>query len=103
MVDRVGWGKYKLKMETSIEKQYLRDINKELRGMASMIIGNTSKFDEIETNDDPFKELTELYRSIRELGGEAMASNLLRLCAKKSHLDVGFDILVESVGEVVEK
>lgn len=103
LVERVGWGKYKLKVERSVGDDYLIKINKDLREMASMIIGKKEPFVEIDSGGDPFKELTQLYSTIKELGGETLASNLLRLCAKKSHLEEKVDILVESVGEVVRE
>ncbi len=103
LIERVGWGQYKLKMESNIENRYLEDINRELRDMASMILGRTAILDGIQSNGDPFKELIGLYSSLRKIGGEAMASNLLRLCAKKILLADKVDVLIESVGEVMEE
>jgi hypothetical protein len=103
LIDRVGWGQYRLKRDRTISREYLEDINRELRDMASMILGKTTTLDRIETNGDPFKELISIYSSLRKVGGDAMASNLLRLCAKKSLLEEKVDVLMESVGEVVEK
>lgn len=103
LVERVGWGKYKLKMDKDIEERYLKDINRELREMASMILGRTTLLNEIETNGNPFNELIGLYSSLKRVGGDAMASNLLRLCAKKSLLEEKVDVLLESVGEVIEE
>ena len=102
LIERVGWGRYRLRVETNIEEDYLKDINRELREMASMILGRATLLDSIE-KDDPFNELIGIYSSLRRVGGEAMASNLLRLCAKKSLLAEKVDVLMESVGEVMEK
>ena len=103
VIERIGWGKYIQKREQEFEDTYLIDIIHDMREMASVILGRTSPLDNIQVQDDPFKELMEVYRSIKELGGEAMASNLLRLCAKKSMLRDKVDMLIESFEEVSEQ
>ena len=103
VIERIGWGKYIQKREQEFEDTYLIDIIHDMREMASVILGRTSPLDNIQGQDDPFKELMEVYRSIKELGGEAMASNLLRLCAKKSMLRDKVDMLIESFEEVSEQ
>ncbi len=100
VIERIGWGKYIQKREQEFEDRYLIDITHDMRVMASMILGQTSPLDNIKQKGDPFKELMEMYKSIKELGGETMASNLLRLCAKKSMLNDRVDILIESFEEV---
>lgn len=100
LIERVGWGQYKLKMAHTIEDLHMKEICDHMKEMASPVMGTTLPTSGELEKEDAYSELIVIYRSIREKGGEIMAVNLLRLCASKVLDDDNVDHLLINIGEV---
>jgi hypothetical protein len=100
MIERIGWGRYRLKTDKDFDQEYLREITADMKDKASTIMGGRDRLEIKTSGEDPFNELKEVYEAIRKLGGEVMASNLLRICAKRSNLADMSEMLIEAIGEV---
>jgi len=85
MVERIGWGKYRLRRMVIMEDTDIRAVRDEMASLASSVFGRP--FGAYCTDGgDRMTELSSLYTRIRVLGGETVASNLLLISARK-HLD----------------
>lgn len=100
LIERVGWGKYKLRMDQTVDDEVLRLISKDMYEMSLEIMGTTPLENVDEELKAPFKFLIKIYKEAIGVGGETMANNLLRLCARKRLDDGEVDFLVHSVKEV---
>lgn len=100
LIERVGWGKYKLRMDQTVDDEILKNISKDMYEMSLGIMGMT-RSDNVEAElKAPFKFLIKIYQEAISIGGETMANNLLRLSARKKLNEEEVDFLVHSVREV---
>jgi hypothetical protein len=100
LIERVGWGKYKLRMEQTVEDEVLKTVARSMYEMAQNLIRTGPQVDLEEKLVDPFKFLVEVYKEVLNVGGETMANNLLKLSASKKLEEREVDFLVFSVREV---
>jgi hypothetical protein len=103
LIERVGWGKYKLRMEQTVDDEILKIVAQEMFEMSQKVIRTKHEGDVEEELKDPFKFLVQIYREIVKVGGEMMANNLLRLSARKRMEEEEVDFLVFSIREVVHQ
>ena len=100
LIERVGWGKYKLRMDQTVDDEIIEVISRDMYDLSLDIMGMTPITNLEEELKAPFQFLIKIYRDAINIGGETMANNLLRLAARK-RLDEGeVDFLVNSVREV---
>jgi hypothetical protein len=100
LIERVGWGKYKLRMEQTVDDDVLRLVASDMVKMSHNIIRSISSEDVEDGLKDPFKFLIGIYQQVVSVGGETMANNLLRLSARKQMDESEVDYLLFSVREV---
>ena len=100
LIERIGWGKYKLRMEQTVDDDVLRIIAKNLYDISRNIVGSRQSRKLDEDLDQPFKFLIEVYKQVISVGGENMANNLLKLAARKELDDTEVEYLVYSIKEV---
>ncbi len=102
-IERMGWGKYKLKLSHSADDKKLKEIGDNFTDITEEILGNSESNNGIERSDDPFLYLVDIYSAVSVIGGETMARNLLRLSANKDLPPEEVDALIISVSEVVSQ
>lgn len=100
MIERVGWGKYRLSIDNSIEDEVLEMIADEMSKMTMVILGIPLNKINGDSNGSAFKNLVSVYRKISEIGGELMAQNVLRLSASKKLGSDKVEPLISAVMEV---
>ncbi len=100
LIERIGWGQYKLRMEQTVDDEILRIVAKDMYKISRNIVGSRENKDIEEELEEPFKFLIEVYKQVIKIGGETMANNLLRLSACKELDDGEVEYLVYSVKEV---
>ena len=102
LVERVGWGKYKLRMEQTIAQDVLEQVSSDYWDLTRNILTSSGK-GKIEGTGDHFDRIVRIFVEVRKVGGDVMAQNLLRLAARKSMPLEDVKILVGSVKEVTGK
>jgi len=102
LVERVGWGKYKLRMEQTIARDVLEQVSSDYWELTRDILAGSGE-GRIEGADDHFDRIVRIFVEVKNLGGDVMAQNLLRLAARKSMPLEDVKILVGSVKEVTGK
>ncbi|MFW3146887.1 MAG: hypothetical protein ACMUIE_08770 [Thermoplasmatota archaeon] len=100
LVERIGRGRYRLKMDQEIDEETISGIRGELASMSQVILGIPGRDEKDRMNTTPFKQLVSLYMMVDNIGGRTMARNLLRLSGKKYLDDDSVDRLLLSVEEV---
>jgi hypothetical protein len=100
LIERVGWGKYKLRMDNTFEPEKLLMIAEDLYDLTKGILGSPENGHGEVSEENPFRYLVETYRAVSKRGGEAMAMNLLRLSARKRLTTDEIELLIMSVKEV---
>jgi hypothetical protein len=100
LIERVGWGKYKLRMEQTVDEEILQVITRDLYQMSLQIMGMAPSDNVEQELKSPFNFLVKIYQEAINIGGETMANNLLRLSARKRLDEEEVDFLVHSVKEV---
>jgi hypothetical protein len=100
LIERIGWGKYKLRMDQTVDEEILQVITRDLYQMSLQIMGMAPNENVEEELKSPFKFLIKIYQEAINIGGETMANNLLRLSARKRLDEEEVDFLVHSVKEV---
>ncbi|MFO8050905.1 MAG: hypothetical protein R6V01_04320 [Thermoplasmatota archaeon] len=103
VIERVGWGKYRLSIDSNIEEEVLENISEDMYRMTGVILGSAPSGWLNDSNGSGFKNLVNAYARISEIGGDVMAQNILRLAASKSLPDDKVDPLMVSVMEVIRK
>lgn len=101
LVERIGRGKYRLKLEGFVDESSISAINRDMSILAGRIFGELNPRTGGTSTGDPFRELVGLYLTLRKVGGEATASNLLKLCAYKRLEGRNVELLVNTIYEVV--
>ncbi|MEA3558378.1 MAG: hypothetical protein U9R75_03905 [Candidatus Thermoplasmatota archaeon] len=101
LIDRVGWGKYKLSIDNSIEDEILEKITDDMFEMTRIILGPIPYKNTETPNGSAFKGLVNVYRSLCTIGGELMAQNVLRLAANKNLPEDSIEPLIVSISEVI--
>lgn len=99
-VERIGRGRYRLKVDQVIDDGYLRSMISEMMDLTKMVLGARYIEGRDWNGSGGFKELVELYQVIRSKGGSALANNILRLAAKKSLHEGDIEAVLGSVEEV---
>ena len=100
LIDRVGWGKYKLSIDNSIGDEILEKITHDMFEMTCVILGPIPVKRIESPNGSAFKELVTIYLRLCTIGGEIMAQNVLRLAANKNLPEDKIEPLIVSVSEV---
>lgn len=100
LVERIGRGRYRLKMDQEIREEIISGIRDEMASMSQVILGLPEAKESGGDDETPFRELISLYRTVDEVGGRTMARNLLRLSGRKFLDDDSTDRLLLSVEEV---
>lgn len=103
LIERIGWGKYKLRMDNTFEPEKLITIARDLHDLTSGILGTREDGHGEVSEDHSFDYLVDTYRAISQKGGEAMAANLLRLSARKLLSPEETELLIISLREVKGK
>ncbi len=100
LIERVGWGKYKLRMDSTFDPEKIILIAKDLYDLTKGILGSPDNGHGEGAAENPFRYLVETFRAVSDRGGEAMALNLLRLSARKRLSPDEIELLIMSVMEV---
>jgi hypothetical protein len=100
LIERVGWGKYKLRMDNTFEPEKLLLIAEDLYELTRGILGSPGNGHGKASAENPFGYLVETFRAVSDRGGEAMAMNLLRLSARKRLSPDEIELLIMSIKEV---
>ncbi|MGA1793794.1 MAG: MarR family transcriptional regulator [Thermoplasmatota archaeon] len=102
LVERVGWGRYKLRMEQTIAHDILEQVSSDYWDLTRNILAGSGK-GVAEGEGDHFDRIVRIFVEVKKVGGDVMAQNLLRLAARKSMPHEDVKILVGSVKEVTRK
>jgi hypothetical protein len=100
LVERIGRGRYRLKMEQVLDDTYIRSMISEMKDLTARVLGENAVDGRDWNGSGGFNELVDLYRTIRSRGGSSLANNILRLAAKRSLMAGDVEAVLGSVEEV---
>ncbi|MGA1872204.1 MAG: MarR family transcriptional regulator [Thermoplasmatota archaeon] len=99
LVERIGWGKYKLRMEQTISEDILQKVAADFSEITKSMLSSSRK--KVQDPDiKPFDQIVTVFVEVRKLNGDRMAQNMLRLAARRNMPHDEVKTLVSSVKEV---
>jgi DNA-binding MarR family transcriptional regulator len=81
MIERIGWGKYRLRSDVVLDGPAIEEIVKDFTSMSEDILGRDLHGNGRE--GEKVSTLIEAYEKVRRIGGEPFAVNVLRICTKR--------------------
>jgi len=102
MLERTGWGSYRLKLDNLFAERELSDIASDMVSLATNAFGGERMNGLLDRpdRDEPFREIVRTYCGIKDVLGKEMALNMLRISANKRLGGRGSELLMGSVVEV---
>lgn len=82
-VERIGWGRYRLRTDVAIGAEKLDSIRSLFIDMSRDVLGRGCFGPETIEGSGESGSLMEVYERVREIAGEPFATNVLRVCAKR--------------------
>ncbi|MBN1389953.1 MAG: hypothetical protein JXA22_04855 [Candidatus Thermoplasmatota archaeon] len=99
LIERVSWGKYRLRMEQTLPEETLNKVANDYQEISRNIL-STSDVRSINNDTRPLDLMVQIYIEVMNVGGEIMAQNMLRLAARKSISPEDAEVLLSSIKEV---
>jgi hypothetical protein len=99
-IERVGWGRYRLKTGMVVDEKAIVGISDDLIRLSSEVLGKIEE-DRSIWGENRLARLLWIYEKISKIGGEPFALNMLRICTKKWLDEEGAKVMIRIVSEGV--